>query len=135
MPEFPTLWRWARFAIVGGLAALVYLAVSVGAVELGFTENRGLAIGVGLALSFCVAYLGHHGFTYRRSARHDRYLPRFIGAQAVIGGLMIGLVFGLTALGVAYWLANAVIVVIWPLVNLAASDLWIFNPDKEQRAG
>ena len=44
----------------------------------------------------------------------------------------IGLVFGLTALGVAYWLAN---VVIWPLVNLAASDLWIFNPDKEQRAG
>jgi putative flippase GtrA len=111
------------------LAALAYLAIAVGAVDLGLIQSRAVAVAAALALSFAIAYLGHHGFTYRRNARHRRYLPRFMAAQAALCALMMGVVLGLTQLGVDYRLANLIIVVVWPLVNLAAADLFVFREE------
>ena len=117
--------------MVGVFASLTYVAFALGAVEVGLIHNRPLAVTLGIACGYCVSYFGHHSFTYRRRARHGKYLPRYIGAQAAICILMVGLVFGLTAIGIQYWLANAVVVIAWPLTNLAASELWVFYEEAD----
>ena len=121
-----------RFAAVGVGASFAYIAFAVGAVELHLIESRLAAVLLGVVAGFCVSYFGHHGFTYRRRARHGRYLPRFIGAQAAICVLMTALVFLLSTAGVPYWAANAAIVVLWPLTNLVVSELWVFYENEER---
>jgi putative flippase GtrA len=65
-----------RYATVGGVAGLIYLAIALLGESLGLPEQSASALGLSAAAA--TAYIGHHKITFAAHANHRSYLPRFL---------------------------------------------------------
>jgi putative flippase GtrA len=71
------VWTLLRFALVGSLATITYLVVSLSFSNSRFHLMPWAASLAGFAISFAVSYFGHLFFTYRAEPDHVFYGPRF----------------------------------------------------------
>ena len=115
-----------RYTVIGGLATAVHYSLLAALVELGnWPASPSAALGA--LAGTAVAYAGNHLFTFKsRPAPHGRAVPRFL-AVASIGASMGGLiVWGGTALGVHYFIAQAAATVCAVLLTYRLNRFWTF---------
>jgi putative flippase GtrA len=126
-PLFVHAYRLIRFGLVGGLATLTYLAVSIGAVKL-LELRPSIASIIAIACGFVVSYVGHHQFTFRLTGRHHVHLPRFGVMQTTIFVVVGGLSTYLLEKQVADPTVVSVMVAIaWPMISFVVAQLWVFK--------
>ena len=124
---FAHAYRILRFGLVGGLATLTYLAVSIGAVQL-LDVRPSIASIAAIACGFVVSYTGHHQFTFRLTGRHHVHLPRFGVMQTTIFVVLGGLSTYLLEHKVADpTLVSILVAVSWPLISFVVAQLWVFK--------
>ena len=118
--------QFARFAVVGGLATLVHLAVG-----LGLAEGLGVAPWPANLAAFStavfVSYFGNQHWTFGSRNRGLGRLPHFL-AIALLGlALNQALVYALVdRLGWRYPAALAVVVTVVPLLSFVLNRTWVF---------
>jgi putative flippase GtrA len=122
----------ARFALVGGMATLLYTSVGIGAVSLGIPLMEANAVAFAASLAF--SYLGHHHFSFGVKGCHHVYGPRFV----LVSSALVAATFALTsALQAAGGLDHRVILAIVAVAYAAASYLinacWSFRREPGNR--
>ena len=121
--------RLARFVIVGGGAAGLYMALAYGFLRAGAPPfAAGLAA---YAMSFVIAYVLQQRWTFEGAGRHARTLPRYFLLQAgcalASGGLSQ---FLAVRLGWPSAAVSAVTTVCAAAISYLASSLWVFADEK-----
>jgi putative flippase GtrA len=120
------LLRAGRFALVGLGATLIHLAVAQAALAMDVLSPLSANL-LGFCVAFVAGFLGHHHFTFERSAAFGTAFRRY-GVIALIGFLVNNVVLiGLTRggyLGEATALTIAILIV--PAGTFVASRFWGF---------
>ncbi|WP_299780887.1 GtrA family protein [uncultured Roseobacter sp.] len=114
-----------RFALIGGLVALVYFLLYLGFLQLGMA--RGFANGLAFLLAICLQYVGQAGFTFGKRLDDPQQVLRFVvmvGLGFVASGLITGVIG--PALGIADWVAAATVTVVLPVQNYILMTIWVF---------
>lgn len=116
-----------RFAAIGVLGTLVYVAGVVGAVEYGQFDPR-LGHVCGYALALPVSYWGHYRFSFASVHRHRSTILRFLAIYALcfaVGqGIMNATVFMATD---RYGMAVMLIIVVQPVLSFVLNKLLVFR--------
>lgn len=123
----------ARFAVVGGTAAVVYYATLVA-----FVELVGLPVLLATSLSFVIVtvenYLLHRGWTFRSASAHAVAFPKFVFMTAVGFCLNAGIMFaGVALLALHYLLAQTVSIAAVVTWNVLLCAFWIFPAHERRR--
>lgn len=113
-----------RFAMVGVVATLVYLAASLVLLDWGLAPQPTNLIG--FLLGTVTSYLGHYFFTYRSGDSHLRLGSRFFlvtaGLAMLCAGLhQLGLMFGAKPR-----LAALFVTVAYPPLSFGLNHFWAF---------
>ncbi len=118
------------FVLIGGGAALAYVAVS----SLAMAVPTGLPKWVVSALCYAAfivpVYLLHRRFSFRSEAPHGRALPRYMLVQA--SGLALATMFSWLAyglFGLPTMFAAPIVIALTAGVNFAVLRLWAFAGD------
>ena len=115
-----------RFALVGGAATGVHLAVGGAAIALGAPPL--LANPAAFAVAFAVSYLGHRGWTFAEArAPLRRSLPRFAGVALAGFALNEATLAALLALGVPPLPAFGAAVLGAAALTFLLGRLWAFR--------
>lgn len=114
-----------RFALIGGLVALSYLLMYLAFLALGMP--RGLSNGLAFFLAICLQYAGQAGFTFRKRLYDSPQILRF-AVMVGLGFVMSALITGWLGprLGLANWMAAAIVTVVLPVQNFVLMTLWVF---------
>jgi putative flippase GtrA len=119
--------NFLRFLIVGVMATALHYFI-MGTLLYTTSIDNIIASGTGFALSAVFNYLANAHFTFRSAQTHRHALPRFCITLSAACLINMGVLYGLTQLGVplipAQLIATAV-VMIW---NFTVSALWTFRP-------
>lgn len=133
----PTVWRWVKFNLVGGIGIFVQLAalaVFRSWLRLDYLLATGLAVEIAVVHNF----LWHERFTWadRRAARPLQSFIRLAkfnasnGLVSIIGNLLLmRLLVG--EFKVNYFVSNLIAIVVCSLVNFLLGDRFVFGPDKK----
>jgi len=118
--------RFARFALVGGVATGVQYVILIALVR-GVGMWAPLASAVGFVVSAGVNYLLNYHFTFRSRRGHGAAVAKF----AVLAGVGLGVNFvvmqGLVGVGwyyVAAQVCATVVVLVW---NFVGNSVWTFG--------
>lgn len=119
-----------RFAAIGVAATAVHGA-SLHAIVVWAGLHPTFANVFAFSAAFVFSYLGHYYFSFRSRERHVRSGPRFL-AVAVVGLALNSAIFAVIVnwLGLHYWIAFALVVVVTPLVVFLASKHFAFGGGK-----
>jgi putative flippase GtrA len=124
-----TLSLLARFGVVGAMATLVYLVVTVIAGEPRFGLSAVTANVAGFAASLIFSYFGHAIATYEVGGEHQRYAPRFLVATAILVAVCSILTYGVVdVLGFDRRFAAIAVAVLYPISSLLLHTAWTFGP-------
>lgn len=119
--------KTARFAGVGVLSGLIYIAVTTVCI-VGFGLPAVTASIVGYCLSVPASFLGHRQFSFRARGRWTLEAIRFVMTQALnIAVTALAMHAAVHWLGLSYWWGMAGAVTLVPLANFAAMNLWVFR--------
>jgi putative flippase GtrA len=121
----PVVGKAIRFLLVGGTCTLVQYVILVALVR-GAGFNPTVASTIGYTLSCILNYGLSHSFTFKSNSTHRRAVPRFVFVVACALVLNAAAIYGLTALGVHYLLAQVIATGLTLLWNFSASLRWIF---------
>lgn len=117
--------RVFRFALVGGLVAVIYVSLYLAFLQLGL--SRTLANGAAFGLAVVTQYLGQTLFTFRRSLSEAGQIARFatmIGFGFLTSALVTGWIG--PAASAPEWAAAAAVAVILPVQNYLLMRLWVY---------
>lgn len=80
-----------------------------------------------LSISLGISYFGHHGFTFRRSGRHGRFLTRF-GVTTMVIFLAVSIMawVGDKVLQLPAIVISSFVVVVYAALSLVLHSLWTF---------
>jgi len=123
-----SLFRFARFAVVGGVSSLVYVGLVMLFIA-GFHLNSNLSAALGYALSVPVNYIAHRKFSFRSAQKKKQEVPRFVLVHLCNMAISVGGMFGaVNGLGLPSWMGAASAAVLVPLSTFLALHLWVFKP-------
>lgn len=116
----------ARFAVVGGGVALLYVVLYLALQALGVSQP--LANTVAFLLAVAVQYVGQTVYTFRGKLVVPNQMSRFIG-MILVGLLVSNLITGRLgpALGWADWISAVVVTVVLPVQNYLFLKIWVFS--------
>jgi putative flippase GtrA len=120
--------QFLSFAVIGGSAAALFVALSTLMVELPTSAPDWLLSSICYAFFILPVYLAHRRFSFRSEAPHRHALPRYIVIQ--IFGLILATVFSYVCYGVFQMptLSAAVVVVaLTSGINFAIVRMWAFT--------
>ncbi len=120
------LGRILRFCFVGGLVALIYVALFLGLREFGFARGPASVVAYGCAVLF--QYFAQTAWTFRRALFSVGYAWRFAVMVALGAGfsVLITAAIGPT-LGLHDAVSAAIVVVITPFFNFLMMILWVYR--------
>ena len=115
-----------RFALVGGLVALAYVAGYL--LLLALSVPQMLANGAAFLAAVALQYVGQAGFTFRRKLADRAQVLRFI-VMIGLGLMTAALITGWLAapLGLPDWAAALAVALILPVQNYIFMTLWVFT--------
>jgi putative flippase GtrA len=122
--------RWrqiARFVMVGGVATLVYLTVTIGCQTLA-QAGPAVSSGIGFAVSIACSYLGHALFTFDQQGVALASGLRFAVATLLIAGCL-SLLHGYLV-NAQNWpapIAALLNAMLYPAMSFLAHSLWSFS--------
>ncbi len=122
-----------RYAVVGGLAGLLYLTLSI-ALERTIRIGPQAASALGLTAASLFAYVGHHTVTFSADGRHGHYAPRFIAlalAAYAVSFLLIRLLVETHA--TSYAVAALTVAAANAAVSYGCNRVLIFRPALQDR--
>lgn len=116
-----------RFAAVGVAATAVHGA-SLHAIVVSAALHPTLANAFAFSAAFVASYLGHYHFSFRSRERHLKSAPRFL-VIAIFGLALNSAIFAAVVnwLGLHYWIAFALAVVVTPAAVFLASRRHAFG--------
>lgn len=118
------------FAVVGGVATLVHVALAL-AVREGLGLSPLSANLAGYCAAVGVSYLGNARLTFRRPTRNRAQFGRFLAVSLAALALNQTLVYLLVEkAGWPFWLALGPVVVIVPALSFVLSKLWAFRSSR-----
>ncbi len=118
--------RGLRFAGVGGLSSLAYVALA-GGLSATLLPAVGAAA-VAYMLLLPVNFLAHRHATFRSSRPPRREIARFAVLHlASFGAATGGMAAAVGGLGLSPWLGAASAVVLVPLASFVAMQFWVFR--------
>jgi len=121
-------WLATRYAVVGGLAGLLYLVL---AIVLERTAHIGPQAASALALTAAAAfaYVGHHTITFSADGRHGHYAPRFLTLALAAYGVSYLLIRLLVETHTApYMIAALLVAVANAAISYLCNRLLVFRP-------
>jgi putative flippase GtrA len=119
--------RLARYGVAGLLSMLTHLGGTVLLVEVAGLRPV-VATNIGFAASIAVSYTLQRAWVFGSSRRHREALPRFLSVTALSGVInLLIMAVGHETLGLDYRLAQAVAIVVIPIVNYTANSTWTFR--------
>jgi putative flippase GtrA len=115
-----------RFAIVGAVVALTYMAGYVALLALGFPQP--LANAAAFLAAVALQYLGQAGFTFRRPVRDPAQALRF-AAMIGLGLMTAAAITGWAGprLGLSDWMAALAVTLFLPVQNYVFMSAWVFS--------
>jgi putative flippase GtrA len=137
MLSIEVLWievvRIARFGIVGGLALVLYVAVTSSIVQSGIASPIVATI-VGHLAAGLVSYFGHLYFSFAVTPNHQAFLWRFAVVAAAAFAMNIGVSWLFTMIiGLPYLVAVGTVAVLMPIINYFFNRYWVFLPRRFER--
>lgn len=115
-----------RFGSVGVLSGAIYAAVTAALVHLGVQPV--VASVAGYCASVPANFLGHRNFSFRSEGHWTSEAVRFVITQAINIAVTAGSMQAATAwFGLPYWWGMIAAVVLVPVANFAAMNLWVFR--------
>lgn len=124
MPDLP---RLLRFGFVGASVALIYVALYVGFLALGWWQVPANA--AAFLLAVLVQYVAQAGFTFRARLGDWGQIARFawmIACGFVTSALVTGAVAPM--LGLAPAAAALIVALVLPVQNYLLMSRWVFRP-------
>ncbi len=128
----PDLARLFRFAVVGASVALIYIALYLAFLAMGWAQV--LANGAAFLLAVVVQYVAQAGFTFRARLGDGRQILRFvwmIGCGLVTSALITGL--AAPKLGLTPGMAALIVALVLPVQNYLLMARWVFGPRRTAR--
>ena len=121
-----TITQLIRFVIVGGVAALLYVAfASILKTQAGVPTW--IASVVSYTSMIIPAYFGQRQFVFRTGIGHRAAMPRYFAVQALCAGLSALLALWLESLaGVAPVIVFVCVAAVLAVFSFAMSRLWVF---------
>ncbi|WP_108470441.1 GtrA family protein [Rhodanobacter thiooxydans] len=119
--------KFVRFLIVGGGCALLYFVLMwFCRANLGFAPFVATICAYGV--SFCVAYVLQHRWTFRSEATHKVTLPRYTLAQVTCALLTAGITQAISHIypQSPNWILAGVSTVLASGLSFVLSSLWVF---------
>lgn len=118
-----------RFALVGGLVALAYVAGYL--LLLALSVPQMLANGAAFLAAVALQYVGQAGFTFRRKLADRAQVLRFI-VMIGLGLITAAVITGWLAapLGLSDWAAALSVALILPVQNYIFMTLWVFSKSR-----
>jgi putative flippase GtrA len=120
--------QFLSFAVIGGSAAALFVALSTLMIELPISAPDWLLSSICYAFFILPVYMLHRRFSFRSEAPHRHALPRYIVIQIV--GLILATVFSYVCYGVFQMptLSAAIVVVaLTSGINFAILRTWAFT--------
>lgn len=115
-----------RFGSVGVLSGAIYGAVTALLVHFGMSPVP--ASVAGYCASVPASFLGHRQFSFRSEGHWTSEALRFVFTQAVNIAVTAGSMQAAVAwAGVPYWWGMVAAVILVPIANFAAMNLWVFR--------
>jgi putative flippase GtrA len=114
-----------RFALVGGLVAMLYIALYLVFLQIGFAQP--VANALAFLLAVAVQYVGQAGFTFQSRLNDAPQITRFvlmIGCGLITSAIITGAVGPLLSL--PDWAAALAVTLILPLQNYVIMTRWVF---------
>lgn len=116
-----------RFAIVGGVATVVYTLSMATLVELISVLPVTAAV-ISYCLSITTSYLANHRWTFRASGNHVTYLPRYLLVSGLALCINVAITYTIVnVLEIWYGFSVALVVVVVPLFTFSLNHGWTFN--------
>jgi putative flippase GtrA len=115
-----------RFAIVGAVVALAYMAGYLALLALAVPQP--LANAVAFLAAVALQYVGQAGFTFRRPVRDRAQALRF-AAMVGLGLMTAAIITGWAGpqLGLSDWMAALAVTLILPVQNYVFMSAWVFS--------
>lgn len=123
----PDLGRLIRFAFVGASVALIYVALYVGFLALGWWQVA--ANGAAFLLAVLVQYVGQAGFTFQARLGDGPQILRFgwmIGCGLLTSAVITGALA--PAMEVRPAVAALLVALVLPVQNYIIMSRWVFRP-------
>jgi putative flippase GtrA len=119
-----------RFALVGGLVALAYVAGYL--LLLALSVPQMLANGAAFLGAVGLQYVGQAGFTFRKKIADRAQALRFV-VMIALGLVTATVVTGwlAPALSLSDWAAAVAVALILPVQNYTFMTLWVFSKTQE----
>jgi putative flippase GtrA len=118
--------KLVRFGGVGVLSGTIYAAVTALLVHLGMPPVT--ASIAGYCASVPASFLGHRRFSFRSNGHWTSEALRFVFTQAINIAVTAGSMQAATAwLGAPFWWGMIAAVILVPIANFAAMNLWVFR--------
>lgn len=121
-------WQALSFLVIGGGAALAFVALSSLVLGLGLPLADWIASALCYAAFIVPVYLLHRRFSFASSAPHERALPRYVAVQMV--GLGLATLFSFVAYGVVglpTLAASLLVIALTSAVNFLVLKVWAFG--------
>jgi len=123
-----SLFRFARFALVGGVSSLVYVGLVMLFIAV-FHLDSNLSAALGYAMSVPINYIAHRKFSFRSAQKKKQELPRFVLVHLCNMAVSVGGMFGaVSGLGLPSWVGAGSAAVLVPVSTFLALHLWVFRP-------
>jgi putative flippase GtrA len=124
------LTQFVRFVVVGGSAALLYIAVA--SLLAAYTPlSNWLASIIAYACMIIPAYLAQRALAFRAETDHGIALPRYVLLQAICAAMsapLTILIEGLTALPPE--VTFAIVAIFLACFSFVLSRHWVFGPER-----
>jgi putative flippase GtrA len=119
--------KLARFGVVGVLSGAIYALVTAALVSLLGVPPVAASV-AGYCASVPMSFLGHRQFSFRSNGRWTSEAARFVATQALNIAVTAGAMAAATEwLAVPYYWGMAGAVLLVPIANFVAMNLWVFR--------
>lgn len=129
----PSLMRFIRFCIVGGLATVVDLAVCFCLIHFveALSRHEAIVATIGFVIAFSVSYVGHRYFTFRKGGS----VIKFFGVSVFSYLIRILIINVLTAFDVRGFTPIFIAAVSVVFVTYFLSKLMVFRGNDRKKEG
>jgi putative flippase GtrA len=119
--------KLARFGVVGVLSGAIYALVTAALVSLLGVPPVAASV-AGYCASVPMSFLGHRQFSFRSNGHWTAEAARFVVTQSLNIAVTAGAMAAATEwLGLPYYWGMAGAVLLVPIANFAAMNLWVFR--------